>query len=62
MPESRQWYTRLQPRSDATRRLIAFLIAIGVFALDRYTKFLVETSMNDYDTKTVIPGFFIISP
>jgi signal peptidase II len=45
---------------DATRRVIAFLIAIGVFGLDRWTKWLVETQLNVYDTRTVIPGFFNI--
>lgn len=45
---------------DSTRRIVAFLIAIGVFALDRWTKWLVETGIGSYDTKTVIPGFFNI--
>jgi signal peptidase II len=45
---------------EATRRVIAFLIAIGVFGLDRWTKWLVETQLNVYDTRTVIPGFFNI--
>lgn len=45
---------------DATRRIVAFLIAIGVFGLDRFTKWLVETQLSSYDTRTVIPGFFNI--
>src|SRR5271165_6557349 len=45
---------------DATRRFAAFLIAIGVFALDRWTKWLVETQLTAYDSRTVIPGFFNI--
>jgi signal peptidase II len=45
---------------DATRRIVAFLIAISVFGLDRWTKWLVETQLNVYDTRTVIPGFFNI--
>jgi len=45
---------------DSTRRIAAFLIAIGVFTLDRWTKWMVETGIGSYDTKTVIPGFFNI--
>jgi signal peptidase II len=43
-----------------TRRFTAFLIAVGVFALDRWSKWLVENSFGAWDTKTVIPGFFNI--
>jgi len=46
--------------TDANRRIVAFLIALGVFSLDRWTKWLIETQFNTYDTKTVIPGFFNI--
>lgn len=46
--------------SDGSRRAVAFLIAIGVFGLDRWTKWIVETGFSAYDTKTVIPGFFNI--
>ena len=42
------------------RRIVAFLIALGVFALDRWSKWMVETHLSGYDTKTVIPGFFNI--
>lgn len=42
------------------RRVAAFATAGGVFALDRYSKWLVETRFGPYDTKTVIPGFFNI--
>jgi signal peptidase II len=42
------------------RRIAAFVTAIAVFALDRWTKSLVETRMSAYDSKTVIPGFFNI--
>ncbi len=45
---------------DAMRRIVAFLIAISVFGIDRWTKWLVETQLSSYDTKTVIPGFFNI--
>jgi signal peptidase II len=46
--------------SDGARRIIAFVIALGVFALDRWSKWLVETQFSAYDTKTVIPGFLNI--
>lgn len=40
--------------------MAAFLTAGGVFALDRCSKWLVETHVNFEDTKTVIPHFFNI--
>ena len=43
-----------------TRRFTAFLIAVGVFALDRWSKWLVNNSFTAFDIKTVIPGFFNI--
>jgi signal peptidase II len=49
--------------SDSIRRIVAFLEALGVFALDRWTKWMVETqfaSNDTYASKTVIPGFFNI--
>ncbi|MDQ6678976.1 MAG: signal peptidase II [Acidobacteriota bacterium] len=42
------------------RRLSVFLIAIAVFALDRWSKWLVETRFGPFDTKTVIPGLLNI--
>lgn len=42
------------------RRGIVFGIAAGVFALDRWSKWLVETRLTPWDTKVVIPGFFNI--
>jgi len=45
---------------DGVRRIVAFLEALAVFALDRWTKWMVETQFGAYDTKTVIPGFFNI--
>jgi signal peptidase II len=45
---------------NAARRLVAFLTAIAVFALDRWSKWIVEARLGAYDTKTVIPGFFNI--
>jgi signal peptidase II len=46
--------------ANATRRISAFILAIGVFALDRWSKWLVETRIGAFDTKPVIPGFFNI--
>jgi len=46
--------------SDGVRRIAAFLAALGVFGLDRWSKWIVETQFSAYDTKTVIPGFFNI--
>jgi signal peptidase II len=43
-----------------TRRLTAFLIAIGVFGVDRWSKWLVDNRFGAYDTWAVIPGFFNI--
>ncbi len=45
---------------SAIRRLVAFLTAMAVFALDRWSKWLVEARLGAYDTKTVIPGHFNI--
>jgi signal peptidase II len=45
---------------DSARRIVAFLEALGVFALDRWTKWMVQTQFGSSDTKTVIPGFFNI--
>lgn len=45
---------------NAVRRPLAFLTAIVVFGLDRWSKWAVETRLGAYDTKTVIPGFFNI--
>jgi signal peptidase II len=49
--------------TDSVRRIVAFLVALGVFALDRWTKWMVETQFgagDPYAAKTVIPGFFNI--
>jgi len=46
--------------SDSARRIWAFVIAIGVFNLDRWSKHLVEIGLTFSDTKTIIPGFFNI--
>jgi len=41
-------------------RLKAYGIAGGVFLLDRFTKWLIETHVSFVDTLRVIPGFFDI--
>ena len=46
--------------TDSVRRIVAFLVALSVFSLDRWTKWLVETQFGSYDSKTVIPGVFNI--
>lgn len=43
---------------DNLRRIVAFLLALGVFALDRWSKWMIDSHFTAYDTKTVIPGFF----
>lgn len=40
------------------RRITTALIAIAVFALDRWSKYAIEQNFTAFDTKTVIPGFF----
>jgi len=46
--------------SDGNRRAFCFALAFAVFALDRWSKWLVETSIGASDSTTVIPGFFNI--
>jgi signal peptidase II len=41
-------------------RSFILVVAAGIFALDRWTKWLVETSLSPFDAKIVIPGFFSI--
>ncbi|HWR49896.1 MAG TPA: signal peptidase II [Bryobacteraceae bacterium] len=41
-------------------RLLAFGVAFGVFLLDRITKLLIQRYVAQWDTYTVIPGFFNI--
>jgi signal peptidase II len=38
----------------------AFAVAGAIFALDRLTKWLIETRVSAFDTHQVIPGFFAI--
>lgn len=46
--------------SDGGRRTLAFAIAFGVFALDRWSKWMVDSNIGPSDSRTVIPGFFNI--
>lgn len=39
---------------------VAYLLAAGVFALDRLTKWVIESTMTTFDVHTVVPGFFDI--
>ncbi len=41
-------------------RYTALMISLGVFALDRWSKRIVETRFSPFDTHSVIPGFFDI--
>jgi signal peptidase II len=43
-----------------TRRLTVFLIALTVFGLDRWSKYLVETNVGPFDTKVIVPGLLNI--
>jgi signal peptidase II len=42
----------------ATSRVTASIIALGVFAIDRWSKWMIETRLSPDTMKTVIPGFF----
>ena len=44
----------------ADLRFKAFGAAAVVFALDRFTKWIIETRVSSYDSYPVIPGFFDI--
>jgi signal peptidase II len=46
--------------SDGARRIFAFVLALGVFALDRWSKWMVQANIGASDSRTVIPGFFNI--
>lgn len=41
-------------------RYIPFLIALGVFILDRLTKTLIKSTVSAFDTHAIIPGLFNI--
>jgi signal peptidase II len=42
----------------AFSRIAAALVAIGVFAADRWSKWMIETHLAPESVKSVIPGFF----
>lgn len=42
------------------RRILAFITAALVFAIDRASKWTIESGFGPWDTKIVIPGFFNI--
>ena len=44
----------------SARRILALLIALGVFALDRWTKSMVESRISSIDSVNVIPGLLNI--
>jgi signal peptidase II len=46
-------------RSTVKRSLLLGIAAV-VFALDRWTKWIVETTFTPFDNKSIIPGFFSI--
>lgn len=41
-------------------RVVVVAIAAAIFALDRWTKWIVETTFSPFDTKVIIPGFFSV--
>jgi signal peptidase II len=41
-------------------RAVVLLIAGAIFGLDRWTKWIVETTFSTFDNKVIIPGFFSI--
>lgn len=41
-------------------RAVVVAIAAAIFALDRWTKWIVETTFSPFDSKVIIPGFFSI--
>ena len=44
--------------SHAASRIAASVIALGVFAADRWSKWMIETHLSPDTMKAVIPGFF----
>jgi signal peptidase II len=45
---------------EVSPRRLALVTATAVFALDRFTKWIIEARVSSYDTYTVIPNFFSI--
>jgi signal peptidase II len=46
--------------TDARSRAVSYGLAAAVFAIDRMTKWVIETRVGSFDTHVVIPGFFDI--
>ncbi len=42
------------------RKLVIFLVTVSVFGLDRWSKWLVQTTLGPFDVKPVIPGLLNI--
>ncbi len=45
---------------EGVSRPVAYGLALAVFAVDRLTKWMIETRMSAFDSITVIPGLFDI--
>ena len=45
---------------EGVSRPVAYGLALAVFAVDRLTKWIIETRMSAFDSITVIPGLFDI--
>jgi signal peptidase II len=48
-------------KSSGTTRLLYVAIALAIFVLDRWTKFIVAQKISLFDSITVVPGFFKIT-
>lgn len=46
--------------SESPSRPLLYGVAIGVFGIDRLTKWIIESRLSAFDTRPVIPGFFEI--
>jgi signal peptidase II len=46
--------------AESPSRALTYGLAASVFAIDRFTKWIIETRVSAYDSFTVIPGFFEI--
>src|SRR5260370_36669721 len=45
---------------EPAARVTMYVVAVAVFAIDRLTKWMIETLLSAMDTHVVIPGFFEI--
>src|ERR1051326_2098776 len=59
-PAPRRCWKMKEPMGISDPRVKALGIAGGVFALDRLSKWLIETRVSVLDVHNVIPGFFDI--